>query len=57
MISLSNEDFKKAVRLLKVLASSSGANIQEAEAGRKARLLLRKWERKKTAYKNVSPKR
>ena len=56
MISLSNEDFKKAVRLLKVLASSSGATLGEAEARRKARLLLRKWERKADS-KGVSPKR
>lgn len=49
MISLSNEDFRKAVRLLKVLASSNGATSQEAEDRRKARLLLRKWERKKRA--------
>ena len=56
MIPLSNEDFKKAVRLLKVLASSSGATLGEAEARRKARLLLRKWERK-TVSKGISPKR
>lgn len=49
MIPLSNEDFKKAVRLLKVLASLSGATLGEAEARRKARLLLRKLERKNKA--------
>ena len=56
MISLSNDDFKKAVRLLKVLALASGLKNPGPEDSRKARLLLRKWERK-TTPKGVSPKR
>lgn len=49
MIQLSNEDYKKVVRLLKVLAHASGLKNPGPEDGRKARLLLRKLERKNKA--------
>ena len=47
MIPLSNEDFKKAVRLLKVLASQKGDTSKDREMSRRAVLLVRKLERKK----------
>ena len=46
MVPLSNEDFKKAVRLLSFLASLGGDTLREREERRRARLLLRKWEKK-----------
>lgn len=56
MVPLSNDDFKKAVRLLKFLASRRGDTLREREAGRLATLLVRKLERK-TASKGVFHKR
>lgn len=49
MVSLSNDDFRKVVRLLKVLAHASGSKNPGPEDSRKARLLLRKLERKNKA--------
>lgn len=46
MISLSNDDFKKTVRLLRILASNKGGTLRERESGRLAALLIRKLERK-----------
>lgn len=47
MVSLSNEDFDKAVRLLKAFAASQGKTLREREDRRQATLLARKLDKKK----------
>jgi len=49
MITISNEDYRRTVRLLKYLAQGKGQSLREQEYGRQARLLLSKLaKRKKT---------
>ena len=46
MISISNDDYMKVMRLLRGLVGRDCRTVREAEDRRKACLLLRKWERK-----------
>ena len=45
MISISNEDYKKAVSLLTRFSKSEGTTTRDKELRRQAKVLLRKWER------------
>lgn len=45
MITISNGDYKKVMRLLKSFVRTSGASLREIEERRQAGLLLRKWEK------------
>ena len=46
MISISNSEFDKAVRLLRHLARTKGDTLREKEAARKAGLLVKSLEKK-----------
>ena len=46
MIAISNEDYQRAVRLLKTLVVLRPLSRRDEEAQRQARLLLKKWNRK-----------
>lgn len=46
MKQLSNADFNQALRLLRYLSSLIGTTRKEREASRKARLLVKKMEKK-----------
>ena len=56
MFPISNDDYKKVLRLLKTLSRIQAGNLREKEGRRQAHLLLRKWERK-TISKGVSTER
>jgi len=45
MIPLSNNDFDRAVRLLRLLSRTKGTTLKEKEAARKAGLLVKKLEK------------
>jgi hypothetical protein len=45
MIPLSNNDFDRAVRLLRFLSRTKGTTLKEKEAARKAGLLVKKLEK------------
>ena len=46
MISISNSDYAKAMRLLRSFARSKGENLRANEERRQAYLLVKKWDRK-----------
>ena len=45
MISISNEDYKKAVSLLTRFSNTNATTTKGKELRRQAKVLLRKWER------------
>lgn len=46
MIPISNEDYRKAVRLLHSFSQSKCTTLREKEERRQAVLLVRKWEKR-----------
>ena len=46
MYKISNTDFERALRLLRSFAATKGGTLREQEERRKAKLLIRKLERK-----------
>lgn len=51
MYNLSNQDFTKAVRLLRAFADSKGNTLREREDRRQAALLVRKMQKRKKSAK------
>ena len=46
MISISNEDYSRVIRLLKTLVAPPQSGTKVSEAKRQAYLLLKKWNKK-----------
>lgn len=52
MVTVSNDDFCKVIRLLAVLSEhNDGTSLRRDEAKRQARLLLKKWKQKRDSQR------